>query len=661
MPSPARRSPAPFRRTALLLAALWLCLAPPARALRVVTWNLLAYDDAAVPVRRAPLLTILPGLAPDVIVVQELLTAGAADSFANVLRAAFPDRRWIGGSATFLLTAQSALYYDSLQVTHSNLATVATGGPRQVLWALIRPNGYLANAAAFRLYSAHFKAGNGAGGLSPPSDSATRTLECRNLRTSLNSVPAGTNLLFSGDTNFYGSFETGYTRLTESQADNDGRFKDPYAMPGLWNQPAYAPFHSQSPCNGTCIGSGGGMDDRFDMLLGSYSLSDGAGLDLVPGALPTGYGAYGNDGLHYNDSIDGGGFNTAVGLAVAGALRQASDHLPVIATLQLPAKLAAASELSFGDVILGAVATIPFGIDDRPPPPAATLAYSLSAPAGFGAPAGAFTNAASAPPALHDITMSTTTVGDMAGTLSVNSNDLDTTAKVVLLSGRVLAHAVPSLDSSVTQPSATLDFGTVAQNSSTELGLRLFNRGYSSLQARLARSAEFVAGDTRFAFHPPAAALLTDAATYAVTFDATGAAPDALFEAELRIAPGDEPLPGALASDTLRATLRARIAANGGVEGLPTVLQFSPPAPNPVRRATTFAFDLPHAARVSLEVYDASGRRVAVLASGGHPAGRHQVRWQAVTHEGAPLRAGLYFARFSTPGLTRVARVVLLP
>ena len=58
--------------------------------------------------------------------------------------------------------------------------------------------------------------------------------------------------------------------------------------------------------------------------------------DLVPGALPGGYGAYGNDGLHYNDSIDGGGVNFAVSLTIASALRQISDHLPVVATLQLP-------------------------------------------------------------------------------------------------------------------------------------------------------------------------------------------------------------------------------------------------------------------------------------------------------------------------------------
>ena len=649
------------RTTAIaLFAALALAaFAMPAHALRVVAWNLLNYDEITAHARRANTIIALAGLDPDVIVVQELATVGAADSFVTFLRAALPAKRWIGGSGTFILSTQSALYYDSLQVAHSNLTSFPTGGPRAVLVSLIRPNGYRANAASFRIYSIHFKAGSG-GGASPPSDSSQRTLECTNLRNTLNIAPAGTNLLMGGDTNFYGSFETGYTRLTEVQADNDGRLKDPYTMPGLWNNPSYAAFHTQSPCNGVCVGSGGGMDDRFDMLLGSYSLNDGLGLDLVPGALPGGYGPYGNDGLHYNDSIDGGGVNLAVSLTIASALRQISDHLPVVATLQLPAKLATVSELSFGDVLIGATANQNIAVDDLPPVPAATLSYSFVAPAGFTAPGGGFTNSAASPPAIHALGLSTASVGTKAGTLVVNSNDLDTTAKAVLLSGRVLAHAVPSLDSLATALTRTLDWGGVALDSHTELGLRVFNRGYSSLQARLARPAIFIAGDTRFSF-AAAPGLVSDAVTDAIAFDATGATPNSDYAAELRIATSDEPLPGALALDTLRVTLTAHVNANGGVGDAPSALRFAPPSPNPLRRNTMFAYDLPKAARVSLAIYDATGRRVAVLATGERAAGRFQVTWQARAEDGSALPAGLYFARFITPGLSRTARVVLLP
>jgi len=652
--------------------AATLLAAAPAHALRVVTWNLLAYDDAAVPSRRPNMIQVVPGLNPDVMIVQELLTSTAADSFANLLKATMPGRVWKGGSSTFIIGTQSAFYYDSLTVSISNLTAVTTGGPRQVLVALVRPNGYKANAASFRVYSVHFKAGDGA---LTPSDSAQRTLECTNLRNTLNAAPAGTNILVGGDTNFYGSFETGYTRLTESQLDNDGRMKDPQTISGLWNNPAFAALHSQSPCAGAgCIGSSGGMDDRFDIIFSSYSLNDAQGLDMVTGSLPGGYGPYGNDGLHYNDSIDGGGVNTAVGVVVAAALRLSSDHVPVIATLQLPAKLGAvASAVDFDDAIVGGTALWGIGVNNVATPPAAALSYSLTAPAGFTAPGGSFNKPAGQVPDLQTIGMSTASVGVKSGTLIVNSNDLDTTAKPVLLSGRVLAHAVPSFDSTTATTVTSLDFGTVEQGSITEKSLRLFNLGYSPLQARLVRTNEYVAqigvvhlnqattsGSPGFSFQGPPATPIADAATYAITFDATGGSPGAPFAAQLRIAPADEPLPGALAYDTLRVNLSAEIRDNGGVGGPPLVLRFLPPRPNPVHGLTRFAFDLPEAAPVSLSIFDAGGRRVAQLADGTWPAGRHGLDWSAVG-DGQALPAGLYFASFKTPGMNRVARLVVLP
>jgi len=653
------------------LAATMLAAAP-AHALRVVTWNLLAYDDAAVPSRRPNMIQVVPGLNPDVMIVQELLTSTAADSFANLLKATMPGRVWKGGSSTFILGTQSAFYYDSLTVSISNLSSVSTGGPRQVLVALVRPNGYKANAASFRVYSVHFKAGDGA---LTPSDSTQRTLECTNLRNTLNAAPAGTNILVGGDTNFYGSFETGYTRLTESQLDNDGRMKDPQTISGLWNNPAFAALHSQSPCAGAgCIGSSGGMDDRFDIIFSSYSLNDAQGLDMVTGSLPGGYGPYGNDGLHYNDSIDGGGVNTAVGVVVAAALRQSSDHVPVIATLQLPAKLATTSAVDFGDVIVGGTALQGIVVDDLPAPPAATLNYSFVAPPGFTAPSGTFNNPAAAAPDAQNIFMSTATVGAKSGTLTVNSNDLDTTAKAVLLSGRVLAHAAPSLDSTAATTVTSLDFGTVEQGSVTEKSLRLFNLGYSPLQARLVRTSEYVVqswivflgpanatnDNPGFSFQGPPATPITNAGTYAITFDATGAPAGAYFSGQIRIAPADEPLPGALAYDTLRVNVNAHIRGNGDVGGTPTVLRFAPPAPNPLHRSTAFAFDLPQAANVSLAIYDAGGRRIETLADGPWPAGRHRLDW-VVARNGRTLPAGLYFASFKTPGMQRVARLVVLP
>ena len=83
----------PRTRLAIITAlAAAILAASPAHALRVATWNLLAYDDAAVPSRRPNMIQVVPGLNPDVMIVQELLTSTAADSFANLLKATMPAR-----------------------------------------------------------------------------------------------------------------------------------------------------------------------------------------------------------------------------------------------------------------------------------------------------------------------------------------------------------------------------------------------------------------------------------------------------------------------------------------------------------------------------------------------------------------------------------------
>ncbi|MEE9450627.1 MAG: T9SS type A sorting domain-containing protein, partial [Ignavibacteriaceae bacterium] len=92
----------------------------------------------------------------------------------------------------------------------------------------------------------------------------------------------------------------------------------------------YASLHTQSTCgllsgcpNG---GSGGGMDDRFDMMLFSQSVSDTGGITYVADS----YIPFGNDGQHLNNSINDPPFNI-ITQQVANALYNASDHLPVYA------------------------------------------------------------------------------------------------------------------------------------------------------------------------------------------------------------------------------------------------------------------------------------------------------------------------------------------
>jgi hypothetical protein len=89
----------------------------------------------------------------------------------------------------------------------------------------------------------------------------------------------------------------------------------------------------------------------------------------------------------------------------------------------------------------------------------------------------------------------------------------------------------------------------------------------------------------------------------------------------------------------------------------PAALAFSVAGPNPFAGRTRLRFELPSAARVSLAIYDVSGRRVARLAEGDRPAGRHEAVWDS-RQAGAP--AGVYFARLAVGRQTLVRRVVAL-
>jgi len=62
--------------------------------------------------------------------------------------------------------------------------------------------------------------------------------------------------------------------------------------------------------------------------------------------------------------------------------------------------------------------------------------------------------------------------------------------------------------------------------------------------------------------------------------------------------------------------------------------------PNPFNPVTTIPFDLPEASRVQIQIYDLTGREVAVVASGQYSAGSHMV-----TFNGSGLPSGIYLIR----------------
>jgi hypothetical protein len=319
-------------------------------------------------------------------------------------------------------------------------------------------------------------------------------------------------------------------------------------------------------------------------------------------------------------------------------------------------KISAASQLDFGSVILGAVAEQTLAVANSATPPADSLHYSFAAPAGFTAPPGSFVQAAGDPAANHTISMSTASAGAKSGTLTINSDDPDSSAKAVLLSGIVLRHAAPSLDSLSSVQEATLAFGDVALFHDTTLTVAVHNLGWDAGQARLSLSSAEIRGlDTRYSLLDFAPTLVSGVgARFHVKFTAS-CSNNVIAVDTLVFHSADESLPGGTSLPDVRYLTSVNVTSVGPT---PTALRFYPPQPNPSAGAFRFAYDLPTPAHVRLEIFDLSGRRLTTLVSGDVDAGHHELRWSPQTSLRA---AGLCFARFTTPGLTRITRLVLLP
>ncbi|MBN2170022.1 MAG: Omp28-related outer membrane protein [Candidatus Krumholzibacteriota bacterium] len=82
--------------------------------------------------------------------------------------------------------------------------------------------------------------------------------------------------------------------------------------------------------------------------------------------------------------------------------------------------------------------------------------------------------------------------------------------------------------------------------------------------------------------------------------------------------------------------------------------------PNPFNPTTEIAFRLDGPADLRLEILDARGRLLRVLAEGPLPAGEHRVVWDGRNAAGRALPSGVYFYRVVTPDAAHSRRMVLV-
>ena len=169
----------------------------------------------------------------------------------------------------------------------------------------------------------HLKAGR--------DDQTKRKIMAQNTMDYLNDFDDNNNYLMMGDFNLYSPTEGAYQQFLY-YSNTNLRFNDPVDQYGEWhNNSYYSHYHTQSThstSNGCA--SSGGMDDRFDFILISNNIkNDTKNVHYVNNS----YRAVGQDGQHFNKSVNDPPTNTSVPSDVLNALAYNSDHLPV--TLKL--------------------------------------------------------------------------------------------------------------------------------------------------------------------------------------------------------------------------------------------------------------------------------------------------------------------------------------
>ncbi|MFM1904120.1 MAG: hypothetical protein RLZZ440_2020 [Planctomycetota bacterium] len=429
-----------------VLGLLWIGLlllgseGPAFGQLRIATYNTNNTSGEQLP--RSAVATVLESLGDqsksgfarpvDILVLQEQSTlATSTDGYVDLLNELYGAGAYARGVLQGSTTGggRPAVVYNTHTVSlisESEASEASSaGGPRATLRYEFRPVGYDA-AADFYIYASHFKA------VDDTASAERRGIEAAEIRANADALGEGTLAIYAGDMNFYRASEIGFQTLI---APGPGQAFDPVDRVGSWsNSNAYRDVHTQSPVTSASFPGQvtGGLDDRFDFQLVTGEVLDGRGFDIIPGS----YWALGNTGTHsLNGPLSSGsmsalqarlpGYSLAQATAVVDALMTASDHLPVVADYQLPAKLAVVAPTLPAAVLRGAAIGGELTVSNAAPVAVAAGADSLSyAITGGGAvtASGAGSRSPLSAPASHALVFDTSMAGLQTGSLSVTSS-----------------------------------------------------------------------------------------------------------------------------------------------------------------------------------------------------------------------------------------------
>ncbi len=82
--------------------------------------------------------------------------------------------------------------------------------------------------------------------------------------------------------------------------------------------------------------------------------------------------------------------------------------------------------------------------------------------------------------------------------------------------------------------------------------------------------------------------------------------------------------------------------------------------PNPFNASTNLRFEVPFASKVTLKIYDISGREISTLLDKDVEAGSHVVMWQGKNEAGNTMASGTYFVRMTAGKFTSTQKIVMI-